>query len=204
MSDRAIATLPPHTLSAACVLVGRAFAADPFARHAIPDAQGREERLAHLYRPLMAATLRYGHVEVTSKSFTGLAGWLPPGNEIVGTIQQIRCGGLGVPFRVPWGILRRYLDYGSYANALHRKLVSEPHWYLAVLAVGPEHQGQEQGSELLRAGLLRVDAESRPCYLETQNPRNIALYERHGFEVVEQTRVPSTPIDHWCMLRPAS
>ncbi len=203
ISNRVLATLPSRELSAACALVGRAFGADPFASHAIPAERDRREHLASLYRPVVAGAMRYGSVGVNSDSFTGLVAWLPPGNEILSVAQQVRCGGLRVPFAVPWGAMRHYLDYQRFADVLHRKYAPGPHWYLAVLAVEPDFQGQEHGSRLLQPGLARADIEGRVCFLETQNSRNIPLYERHGFEVVEHTVVAGTQIDHWSMLRPA-
>jgi len=39
-----------------------------------------------------------------------------------------------------------------------------------------------------------VDADRLPAYLESTNPRNRTLYERHGFEVVEELSVPGGPV----------
>ncbi len=52
----------------------------------------------------------------------------------------------------------------------------------------PERRGI--GGRLLSFGVARVDAEGMPAYLESSNPRNIGLYERHGFRV---TRVLDLP-----------
>jgi ribosomal protein S18 acetylase RimI-like enzyme len=60
----------------------------------------------------------------------------------------------------------------------------EPHWYLALVGADPARQGQGLGSALIKEGLRKCDAEGLPAYLESSNPRNIPLYERHGFEVV--------------------
>jgi GNAT superfamily N-acetyltransferase len=60
----------------------------------------------------------------------------------------------------------------------------EPHWYLPWLAVEPQAQGRGAGSRLLAHGLEIVDGDGLPAFLETPNPRNVPLYERHGFEVV--------------------
>ncbi len=196
-------TLPPRELSAASALVGRAFAADPFANHAIPGAQGRDRRLATIFRAVVAGALRYGEVDATSPELIGVAAWLRPGNEILSMAQLIRCGVLRIPLKLPWAVTREYRRYEVFAEALHRKVAPEPHWYLAPLAVEPEHQGAGHGSMLLQVGLDRIDREGKSCFLETQNERNISLYERHGFDVVEQTVVPGTRLGHWCMLRPA-
>ncbi len=196
-------SLSPNDLRAATELVGRAFTADPFAIHAIPDERRRPRILASLFRTMLAGAMRYGRVHVDGPSLVGLAAWLPPGNELLTTGQLLRCGALRLPFAIPMSVLRSYHRYEHFAAILHQKLVPEPHWYLVPLAVEPEHQGRGHGSALLAAGLAMADEEGRACFLETQNPRNVPLYERHCFQVVEHTQVPSTDVGHWAMLRPA-
>jgi ribosomal protein S18 acetylase RimI-like enzyme len=71
---------------------------------------------------------------------------------------------------------------------------AEPHWYLAVLGVRPDRQGHGIGGALLEAGLARADADGLPCYLESSNPRNVGLYERHGFEITAEHWLPDGPV----------
>ncbi len=77
----------------------------------------------------------------------------------------------------------------------------EPHLYLAVLGVRPEQQGQGLGTALLQPGISEADRLGLPAYLESSNPRNVPLYERHGFEVTEEVQLPSGP-PVWLMWRP--
>jgi len=71
-----------------------------------------------------------------------------------------------------------------------------------VIGVRPEWQGRGFGSALLRPILERCDRERLPAYLEASSPRNRALYERHGFAVVEEMRVSDSP-PVWRMWREA-
>ncbi len=68
-----------------------------------------------------------------------------------------------------------------------------PHYYLALLGTRPEHQGRGLGSALLAPVLTRCDGEGAPAYTESSNPRNIRLYERHGFEVIDELTLPDGP-----------
>jgi len=65
-----------------------------------------------------------------------------------------------------------------------------PHWYLEVLGAIPARQGRGLGSVLLRAVLERCDRDRSGAYLESSSERNRALYERHGFDVVEVFEMP--------------
>jgi len=78
----------------------------------------------------------------------------------------------------------------------------EPHWYLAIVGVDAAHQGKGLGSKLLDVALRRCDEDGVIAYLESSNPANISLYERHGFEVVHEIRRGGAP-PVFPMLRPA-
>jgi ribosomal protein S18 acetylase RimI-like enzyme len=79
---------------------------------------------------------------------------------------------------------------------------TEPHWYLPLIGVDPVVQGKGYGSALLAHALARCDRDHLPAYLESSNPRNNPLYERHGFEVVGTIQAGSSPT-FWPMLRKA-
>jgi ribosomal protein S18 acetylase RimI-like enzyme len=69
----------------------------------------------------------------------------------------------------------------------------EPCWYLPLIGVDPTCQGRGYGSALLRYALEQVDGTGAPAYLESSNPRNVPLYERHGFEVLGRIQAGSSP-----------
>lgn len=60
---------------------------------------------------------------------------------------------------------------------------SDRHWYLGLIATEPQLQGRGSGAALLTHSLQLVDMDHSPAYLESTNPRNVSLYERHGFAV---------------------
>jgi len=70
---------------------------------------------------------------------------------------------------------------------------TEPHWYLPFIGVDPARQGNGHGSALMEHALTRCDREQKLAYLESSNPRNIPLYQRHGFEVLGTIQVGSSP-----------
>ena len=74
------------------------------------------------------------------------------------------------------------------------------HWFLPLIGVDPVAQGRGLGSALLRHGLAPCDRDGLPAYLEATSPGNRALYERHGFRVIEVLQAGSSP-PMWAMLR---
>jgi hypothetical protein len=47
----------------------------------------------------------------------------------------------------------------------------------------------------------RIDREGLPCYLETENEKNLPMYQRYGFRVLEESQLPGTETASWAMLR---
>ena len=62
-------------------------------------------------------------------------------------------------------------------------------------------QGQGIGAELLKRGTTVCDSRGMPAYLESSNPRNVPLYERHGFEIRAQQAIGENGPTVWFMWR---
>jgi GNAT superfamily N-acetyltransferase len=80
------------------------------------------------------------------------------------------------------------------------------HWYLWFLGTDPERQGHGFGSQLLRSLSAKAEGEGVPCYLETDKPSNVKIYEHHGYVVeAEKLLLPGTvDLQMWLMKRPAA
>ena len=50
--------------------------------------------------------------------------------------------------------------------------------------------------------VARSDKDGLPAYLESSNPKNISLYERHGFEVMGKIQVGAGPLVTPMLRRP--
>jgi ribosomal protein S18 acetylase RimI-like enzyme len=116
--------------------------------------------------------------------------WLPPGAEFDHD---------AVEASLPPGREREIAAVFEKLAHYHPK---EQHWYLPLIAVDPAHQGRGHGAALLQDTLRRCDQEHVAAYLESTNPANIALYQRHGFELRGAVQVGSSP-PLFPMLRPA-
>src|SRR5690606_35101230 len=70
---------------------------------------------------------------------------------------------------------------------------AEPHWYLPFIGIDPPLQGKGYGAALMKHGLIPCDRDQTLAYLESSNPKNIPLYERHGFELLGTIQVGASP-----------
>lgn len=61
------------------------------------------------------------------------------------------------------------------------------------MGVDPALQGKGYGSALLNHALQQCDQEGCLAYLESSNPRNIPLYQRHGFRIIGEIQSGTSP-----------
>jgi ribosomal protein S18 acetylase RimI-like enzyme len=183
-------------------LLARAFGEDAFMCYAIPDARQRRHLLPWLIGLNVRDGCRYGAVYATP-GLEGAAVWLPPGRTRRTPWRMLRGGMVAAPLRVRWSILRRLAAVEAHAQALHDRYAPEPHWYLAQIGVEPAQQRQGIASRLLHPMLAHLDAQTLPCYLETENEVNVAFYERLGFRVVAEGAGLPAGLHIWAMLRAA-
>lgn len=179
-----------------------AFQSDPIYCELFPDSDVRHKALANMFSGVVGYALRYGEA-LTTPEIRGVACWLPPGNAEV-TLWRIARTGFGLVR----GILgysqearKRFLAGITHTEAVHKRLMTVPHWYLWLLGVAPDRQGHGYGSALLQPILARADEAGLPCYLETQTERNVTFYQRRGFEVAETGPLPGVHLPVWHMVR---
>ena len=87
----------------------------------------------------------------------------------------------------------RAFDHGLFGQMEHYH-PKEEHWYLPIIGADPQYLGQGLGGALMKHACARIDEDGLPAYLESSNPRNISLYERHGFEVMGEIRSGNAPV----------
>jgi GNAT superfamily N-acetyltransferase len=187
--------------------VAAAMFEDPLHCFFIPDPQRRQRLLPHLYAFGLRHELRLNRVYANSAALEGVVIWEPPGRDegqpgsAVLPAMASLFEGLGLAGRLGVDTLLRMLGYLRFAAAERRRHAPCPHWYLSLLAVRPDCQGQGHAGALVRPMLQRADREGLPCYLETQNERNLPVYAHFGFEVAAEALVPGSPVRQWSMLR---
>ena len=78
----------------------------------------------------------------------------------------------------------------------------DSHYFLGMLGVAPGHQGTGYGRLLLEhiQAMSESDPISTGVSLSTEDPSNVAYYERVGFRAIAETDVGH--IHTWCMFRP--
>jgi len=182
-------------------LLGRAFRDTPLnqAVYAGRGARFRERATAAGMRALLEVGRSHGLILVTGE----------PGRP-AGALVAAPPGAFPLPLPPPrrrlhtlWRQgLRAAGRWAAVSRALGRAHPVGFHWYLAVLGVEPERQGQGLGRALLGRFLTAVDAAGEAVYLETDRPENLRFYAGAGFRVRDRLELLGVPV--WLLQRPGA
>jgi len=193
--------LPSSLKDRAVTTLQEAFSTDPMFTWIFPDPSRRARSLQALFRVPVEYGLRHGRV-THSDDGRAVAIWFPPEKQVTAG-GMLRAGLLSVPFRIGLGPFGVFMGANGVMEKIHKKHVPEPHWYLLIVGVAPELQGRGVGTMLVKEGLACADESKCPCYLETSEPRNLAFYQRQGFEVLEDAPLGKGGPPGWAMRRGA-
>jgi ribosomal protein S18 acetylase RimI-like enzyme len=152
-----------------------AFSTDPCTRYIWPTPGAFLKGYPRLLMAIGGENLENSACFATA-DFGAASLWLKPGATADGDAIAALIGETVNPERQAVGA-----QVGELMDKFHPE---EPHWYLSMIGVDPARQGRGLGSALLKHTLAIVDAEGAAAYLESSNPKNVPLYERHGFEVL--------------------
>jgi ribosomal protein S18 acetylase RimI-like enzyme len=170
-----------------------AFITDPVARFAWPAPHDYLGAMPGATRAFAAGSFAHDATFV-SADFCGAALWFPPGVHPDGEALERIFRDTARPEHLD-DLLRTF-------EAMAQSHPDEPHWYLPMIGVEPNAQGRGLGGALMRHAVARCDADRALAYLESSNPRNITLYERHGFEVAAEIQIGAGPLVTPMLRRP--
>ena len=180
-------------------LLTDAFSGLPPATHMFRGAKARS-KLAYFMKCGGRYALLYGECH-TTENHEAVAQWLLPGETRMTPSRMFKAGMFAAPLHFGLNDFKAFGSFVKHTDEVHRKVISDPHYYLLALGVAPSSQGQGAAGRLLRTMLDRADAEAKVVYLETQHQENVAVYERFGFKVASETTIPDINLTNWGMAR---
>ena len=161
------------------------FSSDPVARWIWPEANVYQRYMPKFAQAFAGKALENGTAYIAN-NFNAAALWLAPGimpNDQ--TIESI------LAESVRPEIASDVEPFFAQMDDFHPS--DRPCWYLPMIAADPVYTGRGLGAALMAHAVRRCDKEGIPAYLESSNPRNISLYQRHGFEVIGEIQAGSSP-----------
>ena len=191
--------------SQAAATLAEAFMDDSLFCAVEPDPGHRQAAMPHIARMQITASTMTGRVHCTD-GVTAVAAWEGPRSD-VGRLDEVRAW-LLLPAdlrRLRAGQVRRLVTIRTQLDRARSALVGPECVTLAMVGVRRELQGRGLGIKVIRPGLEFADARGLTAYLETENPRNVRLYERLGFRTAQFVPATEFPlnVDVWRMVRQA-
>ena len=173
----------------------------PSVEYFFPDLRLRKKVLAWYLGYPIRYSLKRG-VVYTTPDHKSVAAWLTPKETYHTVAGHMGAGFLKCPFLMGPAAFRRLLDNDMFLEKIRKEKLPGPHWYLWELGVDPAVQKQGVATALLEPTLLQADQDNLPAFLETHLATNVPFYQKLGFEIVFEGKVPKHDITVWSMLRP--
>jgi len=167
-------------------LITLAFAADPVVRWIWPGADTYLEAMPQFTAAFGGRAFEHGSA-LYAENFRAAALWLPSGVEPDREALEMLMEETMAP-----EIMEDAISFFGQLTEFHPH--DRPYWYLPLIGADPAWTGRGLGSALMKHALGRCDEEGKIAYLESSNPRNISLYERHGFEMMGRIQAGSSPV----------
>jgi len=170
----------PLDADTAATILTEAFSTDPFMTYLWPDPERPEFPNPVAVRAFMdtafAAFISHGHCYVIDDRAAAL--WSPPGIEA----DKAAVGDIFAEYGDP-AIMETAVPKFAVMHECHP---DEPHFYLADIGATDAARGQGLGSALIERVLEVCDRDGFHAHLDATSKRSRALYQRHGFTLVEE------------------
>ena len=193
-------------IEAASHVLARAFQDDPLFVYLYSNPLERKTKCITYCEWIILNGILYGEVYTTSSNIEGIAVWLgyfikdhkieKQSKESKKRLRKVKRETFSESL-----FIERCDIFTEVINSFQDEHANIPHWELTIIGVDPIHQGKGYGSKLLRMKLAEVDEQNLPCYLHTENERNIKLYEHFGFKIVSHAIIPNSELNSWAMIR---
>ena len=188
-----------QTNSVAAAVIAEAFLYYPTMTHAFEGktVQERSLLLPKLFTRCVAAADKYGGV-VTTRDNSGALIWLAGDYFPMGFINEFKAGMAAVPFEVGVKATLRLMNHEGASEQWIKDNSTGKMGYIWCVGVLPNQRGQGHSRTLIDASIEQMKQQGITDYwLKTEDPKNVLIYTKLGFEVVRQIVVKSSRLTTW-------
>lgn len=166
----------------------------------VGNGQSSREAMLRYMEHSMTEAEKYGELYLPYEHEYGVSIWSKPLNKNLEELKSKEKKTFLLNY-MGESSLKKYNAIVDFMAAQSSSLISNEFWYLSIVGILPEFQGQGLGRDLVTKILKKTDSKNIPTYLETFVPRNMSFYNRLGFKAVESFHEPTTDADYWLMIR---
>ena len=172
-------------------------------KNSIGDGGSSKEAMLRYMEFSMIEGEKYGELYIPKDHEYGVSVWTKPLNGVL-EAQKSAEKKLFLLSQMGEESLNTYNAIVEFMSAKAEPFIGQKFWYLSIVGVLPEFQGQGLGSGLIKNVLQKTDRLKVPTYLETFTPRNMTFYDRLGYQAIESFHEPTTEARYWLMIREPS
>lgn len=184
-------------------ILADAFLHYPLMLHAFEGRteEGRRYGLQQLYTRCVSGAAMYGGV-VMNETNDGALIWLPGRHFPLTLPQEIRSGMGLIPFTVGPRPTLRLVRHDGVSEGWVRQHAGEKMGYIWCVGVAASQRGKGYSRILIDRAVEQMRAQGMDAiWLKTEDPKNVEIYKKQGFELVNHMVVPSSGIPSWAMRR---
>ncbi|MBN2155239.1 MAG: GNAT family N-acetyltransferase [Candidatus Lokiarchaeota archaeon] len=179
-----------------CNILGEAFRDDPIWSKIMEE---QPDKFNTVFGVPLKYCLRFGKVFAPSRDLEGLAAWIGSPYTNMSIWRLIISGAFIPSFQLGVNIGQKIFQVFSVIEKDRKEFMKEAYVYLYVIGVHPSKQGQGIGTKLIRS-MLEILPKHIPIYLETETQDNVKFYEKLGFEILNEIKVPLFDLPMWEMI----
>ncbi|MCG8670804.1 MAG: GNAT family N-acetyltransferase [Pseudomonadales bacterium] len=175
----------------------RAFKNDPVIDWFIRDDEKRDQGVLSFFENLLRFFAQPHGMVFTDSSLQSVSLWQPPGSGYLSFPQMLKAIPRVINAAGHENIISKFKGF----DVIESQRPKDSNFYLETMGVDPDAQGQGLGALHLNHMLGVCDQMEVAVHLETGVEKNVGLYQKYGFRVMEEKRiVPEGPY-LWFMWR---
>lgn len=168
--------------------------------------EGRTEEvknkgLHNLYTHCAKAATIYGGMLITPDGDGALI-WLPAKCFPLGLLREVKSGMAAIPFKLGAKATLRLMNHDAAPEGWIAKNAKGNYGYIWVVGVAASQRGKGYSRQLIDQAITDMCAQGmNEFWLKTEDPKNVTIYQKLGFELVYETVVKSSGLKSWVMKR---
>lgn len=161
----------------------------------------RSKSLHHLYTRCSKAASIHGGVILTADQQGALI-WLPGKHFPLGLSHEIKSGMWTIPLKLGIKTTLRLVNHDSELDKWIDKNANENYGYIWCVGVNASARGKGYSRKLIDQAITDMRTQGmNEFWLKTEDPKNVTIYQKLGFELVYETVVKSSGVRGWVMRR---